>query len=113
MPFSAIERDSTVVASRWAKEGWSFAAGLEPKVGSRRAWIYGAFLYALAHLPTAFALRDANLGPNPVLPLAALACGLVWAFAVRKTGRLVPTILAHALFDWCVIVGYRLAGPSF
>ena len=86
---------------------------LEPKVGSRRAWIYGAFLYALAHVPTAFALRDANLGPNPVLPLAALACGLVWAFAVRKTGRLVPTILAHALFAWFVIVGYRLAGPSF
>ena len=85
---------------------------LEEKVGSRRAWLYAVVLYALAHVPAAFALRDPNLGPNPLLPIATLACGLVWGFLNRKLGRLTPGIFAHGLFLWGVVMMFRMWGPS-
>ena len=85
---------------------------LEPVVGSRRAWIVSAFLYALAHLPTAFLLADETAGKNPMLVLGALGAGLVWGGLARKLGRLTPGILAHVAFDWTVLVLFRLWGPS-
>lgn len=85
---------------------------LEPLVGSRRAWIVSAFLYALAHLPTAFLLADETAGKNPMLVLGALGAGLVWGGVARKLGRLVPGILAHVAFDWTVLVLFRLWGRS-
>ncbi len=85
---------------------------LEPRVGSRRAWIYAAILYALAHVPTAYALRDPTAGLNPVLVLGALGAGLLWGGMTRYFGRLLPAIIAHAFFDWCVIMMFRLWGPS-
>lgn len=85
---------------------------LEEKVGSRRAWIWSAVLYALAHVPTAWQLKDPVSGPNPVIILAALACGLVWGFMARRFERLLPGIISHALFDWTVIMMFRLWGPS-
>jgi membrane protease YdiL (CAAX protease family) len=85
---------------------------LEEKVGSRRAWIVSALLYALAHVPTLWALADVNAGPNPVLVLAALGAGLVWGFMARRFERLVPGMFSHVLFNWTVIMMFRLWGPS-
>lgn len=85
---------------------------LEEKVGSRRAWVWAAVLYALAQAPTIWSLRDPVAGPNPVLPAAALVCGLVWGFMGRRFGRLLPGIFSHILFNWTVLMMFRLWGPS-
>jgi membrane protease YdiL (CAAX protease family) len=85
---------------------------LEDLVGSRRAWVWAAVLYAIAHVPTLWALRDPVAGLNPVLPAAALAAGLVWGFMARRFERLLPGIFAHVLFDWAVLMMFRLWGPS-
>lgn len=81
-------------------------------VGSRRAWLYAAVLYTLAHVPTAFALADPKAGLNPLVVIAAFGCGLVWSGLVRWTGRLVPSIVSHALFAWFVVMMFRLWGTS-
>ncbi len=81
-------------------------------IGSRRAWVWAAVLYAIAHVPTMWALRDPVAGLNPVLPAAALACGLVWGYLARRFGRLFPSIFSHVLFDWTVLMMFRLWGPS-
>jgi membrane protease YdiL (CAAX protease family) len=80
--------------------------------GSRTAWIWAAVLYALAHTATVFELRDPVAGYNPVLMIAALGLGLVWGIMARHFGRLMPGILSHAAFDWCVIMMFRLWGPG-
>ena len=85
---------------------------LEAKVGSRRAWIWSAVLYAVAHIPTIWALKDPVAGWNPIIVLAALGCGLVWGAMVRKLDRLLPAIISHAFFDWTVAMMFRLWGPS-
>jgi membrane protease YdiL (CAAX protease family) len=85
---------------------------LAEQFGSRRAWIYSAVAYAAAHVPTIWALRDPVAGMNPVLVMAALAAGLVWGAMARMFGRLPPAILSHALFDWMVVMMFRLWGPS-
>lgn len=84
---------------------------LAEQFGSRRAWIVAALLYALAHVPTMWALRSSG-GLDPILPLAALALGLVFGAMERAFGRLVPSILAHALFDWGVVMMFPLWGVS-
>jgi hypothetical protein len=85
---------------------------LAETVGSRRAWIWSAVLYAVAHLPTAFAMRDPDAGPNPLVPLAALGAGLVWGWMAQRYERLLPGIFSHVLFDWTVVMMFRLWGPS-
>ena len=85
---------------------------LEERVGSSRAWVWAAVLYALAHVPTIWALRDPVAGLNPVVPAAALAAGLVWGYMARRFERLLPGIFAHVLFDWTVLMMFRLWGPS-
>ena len=85
---------------------------LEEYVGSSRAWVWAAVLYALAHVPTLWALRDPVAGLNPILPLAALAAGLVWGFMARRFERLLPGIFSHILFAWTVLMMFRLWGPS-
>lgn len=85
---------------------------LEEQIGSRRAWVWAAVLYALAHVPTVWALRDPVAGPNPVIILAALGAGLVWGGMARKFERLLPGMFSHVLFDWTVIMMFRLWGPS-
>jgi len=82
------------------------------RIGSRFAWIGAAVLYAIAHVPTMWALSDGGIGPNLLLPLGALGCGIVLGATVRAFGRLVPAIVAHALFDWCLVMMFRLWGPS-
>lgn len=85
---------------------------LEERVGSRRAWVWAAVLYSLAHLPTLWALRDPIAGLNPILPAAALGAGLVWGYMARRFERLLPGIFSHVLFDWTVLMMFRLWGPS-
>jgi uncharacterized protein len=85
---------------------------LEERLGSRRAWLYSAVLYAVAHVPTIWALKDINAGLNPLVPMAALACGIVWGVMARRFERLVPGMISHVLFDWTVMMMFRLWGPS-
>lgn len=81
-------------------------------VGGSRAWIVGGVLYGVAHAGTVLALSDEKAGPNPMLLFAALGCGLAWSFMRRMFGRLPPSIVAHAMFDWTVVMWFRLWGPS-
>jgi hypothetical protein len=83
------------------------------KVGTRTAWAWAALPYTLALVPTMWTLSDPEAGLNPILPLAGLVSSLVWGAMVRKfDGRLVPAILAHGLFDWVVVMTFRLWGVS-
>jgi membrane protease YdiL (CAAX protease family) len=82
------------------------------QVGSRTAWVWAAIPYALSLVPTAWALRDPVAGLNPLLIAGALGLGLVWGGMARWTGRLSPGILSHAVFDWCVIMVFRLWGSG-
>ena len=85
---------------------------LAQRVGSRTAWLWAAGLYGLAYVPTAWSLRamGPDAGLNPVLPIAALGAGLLWGAMARAFGRLVPSVLAHALFDWAVVMMFPLWG---
>jgi uncharacterized protein len=83
---------------------------LAERVGSRTAWVWAAGFYAVAFVPTAWALR-AGGGLNPLLVIAAAGGGLFWGALARVFGRLVPSILAHALFDWAVLMMFPLWGP--
>jgi membrane protease YdiL (CAAX protease family) len=85
---------------------------LAPQVGSRVAWVLSAGLYAVAYVPTMWALRSPNAGLDPLLPIAALGAGLVWAGMAKRFDRLVPSIVSHAMFDWAVVVMFRLWGGS-
>lgn len=85
---------------------------LEEKIGSRRAWLYSAVLYAVAHVPTIWALADINAGPNPLLVAAALGAGLVWGFMARRFERLIPGMISHVFFDWLALMMFRLWGPG-
>jgi membrane protease YdiL (CAAX protease family) len=81
---------------------------VEERLGTRRAWPVTAVLYAAAHIPTIVLLSDPYAGPNPLIVLAALGCGLVWGLIVARTGRLPVAIFSHALFTWCVAVQFPL-----
>jgi membrane protease YdiL (CAAX protease family) len=88
---------------------------LEEQIGSRRAWVWAAVLWAVSHVPTLWQLRTSgehSAGLNPVVVIAALGCGLVWGFMARRFGRLLPGIFSHVLFDWTVLIMFRLWGPS-
>jgi membrane protease YdiL (CAAX protease family) len=82
---------------------------LADRLGSRTAWVWAAGLYALAYAPTLWALGAGSL--NPVLFLAAAGAALLWGGMARVFGRLGPSMLAHALFDWAVVMMFRLWGP--
>ena len=56
---------------------------LEERIGSRRAWVWAAVLYAVAHVPTMWQLKG-SAGWNPVIVTAALGCGLVWGLMARR-----------------------------
>jgi membrane protease YdiL (CAAX protease family) len=84
---------------------------LADRVGTRSAWVWAAVLYALAYLPTAWSLRAGEGGGlDPLLPIAALGAGLLWGGMARAFGRLAPGVLAHALFDWAVVMMFPLWG---
>jgi membrane protease YdiL (CAAX protease family) len=107
---------ATIAAAALAEElVWRGAVTqlLAERVGSRTAWLWAAGLYALAYVPTAWSLKAAaglGGGLNPLLPLAALGGGLLWGGMARAFGRLTPGVLAHALFDWAVLMMFPLWG---
>jgi membrane protease YdiL (CAAX protease family) len=85
------------------------------RVGSRTAWLWAAGLYALAYVPTAWSLKAAaglGGGLNPIVPIAALGGGLLWGGMARAFGRLTPGVLAHALFDWTVVMMFPFWGAG-
>ena len=71
--------------------------------GERRGWLLATLMYAVAHLPTLWLLRDPGAGLNPLLVVAAAGCGLVWGWVAMATQRLPQVIVAHALFIWAVL----------
>ncbi len=85
---------------------------LEEKIGTRRAWVWAAVLYAIAYAPAAWRLRDPVAGANPLIPLAALGAGLLWGGMARRYERLLPAVFSHVLFFWTVLMMFRLWGPS-
>jgi membrane protease YdiL (CAAX protease family) len=80
---------------------------LTTRFGERRGWLLAAMLYALAALPTAYTLRDSVAGPNPLLVLAALGCGIVWTFLAARFKRLLPVIVSHVAFTYFSAVQFR------
>lgn len=83
------------------------STALEPVLGSRRAWIASAVLYAVAHVPAGIVLG------SPALPAAAFGVGLAMgALTHACNGRVPPAIVAHALFDICAAMMFRLVGTS-
>jgi membrane protease YdiL (CAAX protease family) len=106
----------TIVATAFAEEVlWRGMVTqlLAERAGTRTSWLWAAGLYALAYVPTAWSLRagaGGGGGLNPALVVAALAGGLLWGGMARAFGRLAPSILAHALFDWAVVMMFPLWG---
>jgi len=80
------------------------------RVGTRRAWPLATLLYALCAVPTLFALADPEAGPNPLLVIAAVGCGLFWSFTAQMMGRLPPVMISHAAFSYFSITQFRLPG---
>jgi len=67
---------------------------LEDVMGPFRAAVVTAVLFAIAHLPTLWLLRDPAAGLDPLVVVAALGCGLVWGLVAARTRRLVRERLA-------------------
>jgi membrane protease YdiL (CAAX protease family) len=82
---------------------------LAEALGSRAAWLGAAVLYAVAYIPTMWSLR-AGTALNPIVVVAALAGGLLWGGMARAFGTLVPSIVAHAFFDWVAVMMLPLWG---
>ena len=83
---------------------------LKARVGDRRAWLLTTALYAAAVVPTVFTLADPTAGPNPLLVVAALGCGLFWSFTASILGRLPPVIISHMVFTYFVSVQFHPPG---
>ncbi len=100
---------SVVLAEELFWRGWVLDA-CSKRVGPRRGWMLATLLYAATLLPTVVTLAAPLAGPNPMLFVAALFCGLVWTFMAHVIGRLPPVILAHAVFTYFSVVQFRLPG---
>lgn len=87
-----------VIGEEFVWRGW--VLGVLRQVNPRFAAPLSALAYAVAHLPVYFTLRDPGVGGNPLVPLAALGCGLIWGYLTQATGRLIPTIIAHGVFTY-------------
>lgn len=98
-----------VVAEELFWRGWVLDVCTR-RIGHRRGWMLATLLYAATMVPTVFTLAAAEAGPNPLLLVAALFCGLVWTFMAHVIGRLPPVILAHAVFTYFSVVQFRLPG---
>jgi membrane protease YdiL (CAAX protease family) len=75
-------------------------ASLVRRLGSWGGVTLAALAYALAH---------ASLG-SPLLMAAALCCGLAWGILRVATASLVPTLVAHLLWDVLVLLWLPLDG---
>jgi membrane protease YdiL (CAAX protease family) len=67
---------------------------LSRKWNRNMGFLLTLFLYTGIHLPTA----------NPVLILAAFTCGAFWGGCYWATGRLVPVLVSHMLWDPAIFV---------
>ncbi|MEM9693554.1 MAG: type II CAAX endopeptidase family protein [Myxococcota bacterium] len=83
--------------------GWVQGA-LIAAFGPSRGWLLATGLYALAHAPTLWLLKVSGLGLNPMVVGAALVGGAAWGGLAYRAGRLGPSIAAHAIFSWSVVV---------
>jgi uncharacterized protein len=83
-------------------------AVLKDRLGLRTAWPLTAVLYAVAHVPTIVLLKDPFAGPNPLLFIGALGCGLVWGLLSARTERLPVAVFSHALFLWMAAFQFPL-----
>ena len=83
---------------------------LQQLVGNRRAWLLTAVLYGLAMSPTAVTLADPIAGPNPLLVIAALGCGLFWSFTAAMLRRLPPVAISHMVVTYFMAVQFRPPG---
>jgi len=83
---------------------------LTDRFGQRRGWPLAALLYAAALLPSVFLLADPAAGPNPLLIVAALGCGIVWSFMASIGGRLSPVIISHVAFTYFAALQFRWPG---
>ena len=83
---------------------------LNRRVGERYGWVLTALLYAGATVPTAFTLADPEAGPNPLLIIAAMGCGLFWSFTARLTGRVPPVVISHMVFTYFMALQFRPPG---
>lgn len=77
--------------------------GLERALGTFRAAALTTVLFAAAHIPTVFLLSAPTSGPNPLLVVAALGCGMVWVYLTIRMKRMTPALFAHGLFVWAVV----------
>lgn len=75
-------------------------ASLVQRLGAWRGVALAAVVYALVHVP---------LG-SPVLVAVAFFCGLAWGALRAKTASLVPTLVAHLLWDVLVLLWLPLDG---
>jgi CAAX protease family protein len=73
-------------------------ASLVQRLGAWRGVALAAVVYALVHAP---------LG-SPVLVAVAFFCGLAWGALRATTASLVPTLVAHLLWDVLVLLGLPL-----
>jgi CAAX protease family protein len=76
-------------------------AALVERVGPRSGVALAALAYGLAHAP---------LG-SPVLVGVALLCGLAWGTLRAATTSLVPTLVAHLVWDALVMLWFPLDSP--
>jgi membrane protease YdiL (CAAX protease family) len=83
---------------------------LSERFGTRRGWPLAALLYGLAAVPTVFGLSDPEAGPNPLLVIAAIGCGLFWSFIASIMRRLPPVMISHAAFSYFTITQFRWPG---
>jgi uncharacterized protein len=77
-------------------------AALVQRLGAPSGVALAAIVYALVHVP---------LG-SPVLVAAAFFCGLVWGTLRASTASLVPTLVAHLLWDVLILLWLPLDPSS-
>ncbi|MGV3721260.1 MAG: CPBP family intramembrane glutamic endopeptidase, partial [Actinomycetota bacterium] len=71
---------------------------VERRAGGMAGALMTALLYAAAHLPAA----------TPLLALVALCCGFYWGALRTATGSLAVPLIAHLVWDLCVMVLFPL-----
>jgi membrane protease YdiL (CAAX protease family) len=63
--------------------------------------------YAVQTLPAAYHLADPSAGYNPLMPLLAACCGLCFSYITHLTGRITPSLIAHATLAYFTVLEFR------
>ncbi|MFN8021656.1 MAG: CPBP family intramembrane glutamic endopeptidase [Acidimicrobiales bacterium] len=80
--------------------------GARELVDERRAWLVSSALFGLFHLPNAILGQSLALSLRQVVATAVI--GSAFYCLRRAGGWLLPCIVLHAAYDWCVIQGNAL-----